>query len=138
MVTLQQLQRTPAVTTLAVDTLQLSLTSSPHDDVTHSAGFVALNETARELEMPFGLDPNDLRLTIYQDDFNQKLAGLLDQSLPHLGYLGPDSDGYENVHTAAEASRRVSLQPAARSVSFSSLQPAARSVGPPVEPALVC
>jgi len=50
-------------------------------------GYVALNETARELEMPFGLQANDLNLTEYQTDFNTKLASLLDQTIPALGYL---------------------------------------------------
>ena len=49
-------------------------------------GYTALNETARELEMPFGLDANDLNLVEYQRDFNQKLAQLLDQTVPELGY----------------------------------------------------
>ena len=49
--------------------------------------YTALNETARELEMPFGLDANDLNLVEYQRDFNQKLAQLLDQTVPELGYL---------------------------------------------------
>ena len=46
-----------------------------------SIGYVSLNETARELEMPFGLDANDLNLTEYQRDFNHKLAQLLDQTV---------------------------------------------------------
>ena len=50
-------------------------------------GYTAMNETARELEMPFGLDPNDLNLTEYQRDFNDKLVQLLDQTIPNLGYL---------------------------------------------------
>ena len=50
-------------------------------------GYVALNETARELEQPFGLDANDLFLTAYQKDFNSKLAALLDLSAPELGYM---------------------------------------------------
>lgn len=49
-------------------------------------GYVALNETARELENPFGVDANDLFLTSYQRDFNHKLAALLDLSVPNLGY----------------------------------------------------
>lgn len=49
-------------------------------------GYVALNETARELEQPFGLDANDLMQTHWQKDFNAKLAGLLDLSMPDLGY----------------------------------------------------
>jgi len=50
-------------------------------------GYTALNEAARELEMPFGLDANDLNLTAYQRDFNEKLAQLLDQTVPELGYI---------------------------------------------------
>ena len=49
-------------------------------------GYVALNETARELEQPFGLDANDLKLVDYQVDFNEKLAELIDQTIPELGY----------------------------------------------------
>ena len=49
-------------------------------------GYIALNETARELELPYGLDANDLTLTQWQKDFNAKLAGLLDLSMPQLGY----------------------------------------------------
>jgi predicted membrane chloride channel (bestrophin family) len=49
-------------------------------------GYIALNETARELECPYGLDANDLTLTQWQKDFNAKLAGLLDLSMPQLGY----------------------------------------------------
>lgn len=39
-----------------------------------------------QLEMPFGLDANDLNLMEYQRDFNEKLAQLLDQTVPELGY----------------------------------------------------
>ena len=49
-------------------------------------GYVALNETARELEQPFGLDANDHTLTQWQRDFNEKLVGLIDLAEPELGY----------------------------------------------------
>jgi len=49
-------------------------------------GYVALNETARELEQPFGLGANDLGLTSFQNDFNRKLAQLPDLTIPELGY----------------------------------------------------
>jgi len=54
-------------------------------------GYVALNETARELEQPFGLDANDLELTLFQKDFNNKLAQLFDLSAPDLGYSAATS-----------------------------------------------
>ena len=60
--------------------------------------YVALNETARELEMPFGLDANDLALTLYQKEFNQKLAQLLDLTIPELGYNEqPDHSGLDHL-----------------------------------------
>ena len=57
-----------------------------HPLLPRPASDTALNETARELEMPFGLDPNDLNLCEYQRDFNDKLVQLLDQTIPDLGY----------------------------------------------------
>ena len=61
-------------------------------------GYTALNETAAELEHPFGLGANHLQLTAYQRQFNSKLAHLFDQTIPTLGYL-PKS----NVPMAAGA-----------------------------------
>ena len=52
-------------------------------------GYTALNETAAELEQPFGLRANHLFLTAYQRQFNSKLARLFDQTIPQLGYLPP-------------------------------------------------
>ena len=49
-------------------------------------GYTALNETAAELEHPFGLGANHLQLTAYQRQFNSKLAHLFDQTIPQLGY----------------------------------------------------
>lgn len=49
-------------------------------------GYVALNETARELEQPFGMGANNLHLNTFQKQFNSKLARLLDQKMAHLGY----------------------------------------------------
>jgi len=56
-------------------------------------GYNALNETAAELEHPFGLGANHLQLTAYQRQFNSKLAHLFDQTIPQLGYVpkGPIS-----------------------------------------------
>jgi len=39
-------------------------------------GYYAINETATQLEQPFGLDPNDLPLDEYQNRFNDKLRYL--------------------------------------------------------------
>jgi predicted membrane chloride channel (bestrophin family) len=50
-------------------------------------GYIALNETARELEQPFGFEANDLTVTQYQKDFNHKLAQLLDLRIPELAYV---------------------------------------------------
>jgi len=79
-------------------------------------GYVSLNEVARELEMPFGLDANDLNLPEYQRDFNQKLAMLLDQSVPELGY----QDTEEN----AEKLLRKSLSATGGSISVEGGKPA--------------
>ena len=49
-------------------------------------GYTSLNETAAELEHPFGLGANHLPLTSYQRHFNSKLARLFDQTIPQLGY----------------------------------------------------
>jgi len=53
-------------------------------------GYVALNETASELENPFGLGANHLRLVAYQAQFNSKMARLLNQTIPALGYRPPE------------------------------------------------
>ena len=50
-------------------------------------GYNSLNETAAELEHPFGLGANHLQLTAYQRQFNSKLAHLFDQTIPQLGYI---------------------------------------------------
>jgi hypothetical protein len=50
-------------------------------------GYTALNETAAELEHPFGIGANHLQLTAYQRQFNSKLAHLFDQTIPQLGYI---------------------------------------------------
>ncbi|KAL3926887.1 MAG: hypothetical protein SGPRY_003091, partial [Prymnesium sp.] len=47
-----------------------------------SLGYVALNETARELEMPFGVLANDLRARLYHRRLNSMLARLLDLWIP--------------------------------------------------------
>lgn len=49
-------------------------------------GYVSLNEAASELENPFGLGANNLRLVAHQRQFNSKLARLFDQTVPTLGY----------------------------------------------------
>jgi hypothetical protein len=56
-------------------------------------GYDALNETARELEHPFGLGANHLRVIAYQKQFNSKLVRLLDQTVPELGYGPPNQIG---------------------------------------------
>jgi predicted membrane chloride channel (bestrophin family) len=63
-------------------------------------GYVALNETARELEQPFGLDANHHTLWEWHREFNEKLAGLLDLGQPDLGYAAEaeaEADMYETV-----------------------------------------
>ena len=50
-------------------------------------GYMALNETARELEHPFGFGANHLPVVAYQEAFNAKIARLLDLTVPELGYL---------------------------------------------------
>ena len=52
-------------------------------------GYMALNETARELEHPFGLGANHLPVVAYQEAFNSKIARLLDLTSPELGYVPP-------------------------------------------------
>jgi hypothetical protein len=52
-------------------------------------GYHSLNETAAELEHPFGLGANHLQLTAYQRQYNSKLAHLFDQTVPSLGYIPP-------------------------------------------------
>jgi len=79
-------------------------------------GYTALNETARELEQPFGLDANDHTLTEWQKDFNSKLAGLLDLSVPDLGYgSGPPPKSVKeqelNENGSTPAVSFVQLQP---------------------------
>ena len=76
-----------------------------------SIGYVSLNETARELEMPFGLDPNDLNLTEYQRDFNHKLAQLLDQTVRR-----PESRALTSGRGPIESTRRRPLARAGRGV----------------------
>jgi len=74
-------------------------------------GYVALNETARELEQPFGLDANDLMQTHWQKDFNAKLAGLLDLSMPDLGYSADVKlEGNASPEPKAAASEAASAE----------------------------
>jgi len=59
-------------------------------------GYIALNETARELEMPFGVLANNLRVRQYQSRLNSTLAKLLDLWIPNFfedesGEVGYDS-----------------------------------------------
>ena len=56
-------------------------------------GYNSLNETAAELEHPFGLGANHLQLTAYQRQFNSKLAHLFDQMIPELGYAAGGAPG---------------------------------------------
>ena len=49
-------------------------------------GYVALNETARDLETPFGRAAHGLSTSGWQKDFNTKLASMLDLSVPVPGY----------------------------------------------------
>ena len=56
-------------------------------------GYQSLNETAAELEHPFGLGANHLQLTAYQRQFNSKLAHLFDQTIPQLGFVRTRDDG---------------------------------------------
>ena len=65
-------------------------------------GYSALNETAIELEHPFGLGANHLALTAYQRQFNSKLARLFDQTIPHLGYR-PTTKAPELTQVASQA-----------------------------------
>jgi len=53
-------------------------------------GYTALNETAAEIENPFGLGANHHQLTVYMRQFNSKLARLFDLTLPDLGYRPPE------------------------------------------------
>ena len=66
-------------------------------------GYIALNETARELEQPFGLDANDLALTDYQKAFNHKLAQLLDLTIPELGYCQRTDYSTNHLSTGYDA-----------------------------------
>ena len=50
-------------------------------------GYWSLNETALELEHPFGLGANHLPVVQYQDTFNSKLSRLLDVTVPELGFV---------------------------------------------------
>ena len=50
-------------------------------------GFMALNETARELEHPFGIGANHLPVVAYQEAFNSKVARLVHLTFPDLGYV---------------------------------------------------
>ena len=74
-------------------------------------GYTALNETAAELEHPFGLGANNLRLTAYQRQFNSKLARLFDQTIPNLGYT-PTSQAIGATTTTAAASAKMRPRPA--------------------------
>jgi len=91
-------------------------------------GYAGLNETARELEMPFGLDANDLNLVEYQAEFNDKLVVLLDQTIPELNYRSnatdthdakssthnpPNSNAATEAHEGLEEHPQVNSQPAA-------------------------
>ena len=49
-------------------------------------GYWSLNETAIELEHPFGLGANHLPVVAYQSSFNAKLARALDVTVPDMGY----------------------------------------------------
>ena len=49
-------------------------------------GYWSLNETAIELEHPFGLGANHLPVVAYQSSFNAKLARALDVTVPKMGY----------------------------------------------------
>jgi hypothetical protein len=68
-------------------------------------GYIALNETARELEQPFGLEANDLDVVTYQKEYNSKLSALLDLTIPELGYM--DHDDYANNHLSEGYDRPV-------------------------------
>jgi hypothetical protein len=87
-------------------------------------GYTALNETAAELEHPFGLGANHLNLTAYQKQFNSKLSRLFDQTIPQLGY----QPGLKAEGTSAHcyAHRRGSSDGTAQESS-----PPQRSAGPP-------
>ena len=56
-------------------------------------GYFALNEVAREIELPFGIGANCLPLVAYQTDFNSKLCQLLDVDVPSFGLEPPGSRG---------------------------------------------
>ena len=72
-------------------------------------GYIALNETARELENPFGLDANDLTVTQYQKDLNHKLASLVDLTIPELGYVQhQDYTRHHLTHSYDKYERRSS------------------------------
>lgn len=49
-------------------------------------GYSALNEIARELENPFGHDPNNLPLFSYQKEYNLSLLTLLRPAVPGTKY----------------------------------------------------
>ena len=70
-------------------------------------GYTALNETACELEHPFGLGANHLYLTAYQRQFNSKLARLLDQTIPQLGYAPPHDPRASRARANMEAAQRM-------------------------------
>ena len=64
-------------------------------------GYTALNETAAELEHPFGLGANHLALVQYMRQFNSKLARLFDQTIPQLGYMSTAVVTKERATTTA-------------------------------------
>jgi hypothetical protein len=51
-------------------------------------GVFSLNYVARELEMPFGADANDLPLIEFQDHMNKSLLMLIRQETDHVPHLG--------------------------------------------------
>ena len=63
-------------------------------------GYMALNETARELEHPFGLGANHLPTVEYQEAFNAKISRLLDLTVPELGYVPRQSPSEEAAEAA--------------------------------------
>jgi len=47
-----------------------------------------MNSTAEELEMPFGEDPNDLPLSLFQEEMNSSLLMLVHESSDHIPRTG--------------------------------------------------
>jgi hypothetical protein len=50
-------------------------------------GLIALNDTAAELELPFGDDPNDLPLESFQEHMNNALLMLIRQETDHVPFV---------------------------------------------------